>query len=77
MDGNRAFSAAAQADPANPDIHFNFGVALEKQGDWAGAAEFVLGSLEGAERSCSTPPGSRSRTSSATHSWLRSRRRWR
>jgi Flp pilus assembly protein TadD len=27
-----------QESPSNPEIHFNFAVSLQKQGDWDGAA---------------------------------------
>jgi Tfp pilus assembly protein PilF len=38
-EADQAFRHAIQSDPSNPDIHYNFGVALEKQRDWSAAAK--------------------------------------
>ncbi|MBM3775165.1 MAG: tetratricopeptide repeat protein [Acidobacteria bacterium] len=38
-EANRAFAAALETEPRNPEIRFNFGVALTRQRNWPAAAD--------------------------------------
>ncbi len=38
IEANRAFETALQGNLSDPDIHFNFGIALQRQSRWQDAA---------------------------------------